>query len=404
MATTDIPDWLESKLFENVLKDTVKDFKKILNFKVKRALPPGENYATIMLKIQIEVELNSGECQTKTFMMKVAHDTEFFRQEMKKFNIFTIESAMYHDIKPELENLYKEIGLEVQFGATSYKLPIDQEYILLEDLTKKDFRNANRLEGLNMEHCKSVLKKVAQWHAASAVRIERKGLYEDRFCKGVLNENGKKLMATMLETSFNHLIKAAKKLKNHEEYLEQIESLDGKITDLFYKGCAPNENDFNVLNHGDCWCNNIMFRYDENDRLLDTYLVDYQIPCYGTPAQDLLYFILTSAQLDIKINRFDYMIKYYHDNLVEQLTLLRYKKKMPTLKDIQQSLIKYSLWGKNRIIFAIYILNLSSSKQFLLKVSLQHILQCQLCWLTQIKMPHPIISLAALRKAISSRN
>ena len=351
MSASAIPDWIESKLFENILKENVKDFQKILDFKVKHALAPGENYATVMLKIQIEILLNSGESCSKSFMLKVGHDSEFYRQEMTKFDMFTIESVMYHNIKPELENLYKEIGLEVHFGATSYKLPIDREYILLEDLTQKGFRNANRLEGLNMEHCKSVLTKIAQWHAASAVRMERKGPYEQRFSKGVLNENGRYVLTTMFNNSLKHLLKAARKLKNHQEYLEQIEALTGKISDLFYKQCAPQENDFNVLNHGDCWCNNIMFKYDENNKLLDTYLVDYQIPSYGSPAQDLMYFIITSAQLDIKINQFDYMIKFYHDNLVKHLSLLKYQKKIPTLKDIQQSLIKYGLWGKHKGFF-----------------------------------------------------
>lgn len=105
-------------------------------------------------------------------------------------------------------------------------------------------------------------------------------------------------------------------------------------------------NEFNVLNHGDCWSNNIMFQYDSFGKINETYLVDFQMPKYGTPAQDLFYFLVSSAKLEIKIKEFDYFIKFYHDNLTENLRLLKYPKKLPSLKDIHIMLYKYGLWGK----------------------------------------------------------
>lgn len=104
--------------------------------------------------------------------------------------------------------------------------------------------------------------------------------------------------------------------------------------------------DFNVLNHCDCWTNNIMFQYGEAGQLLDTYFVDLAMPKYGSPAQDLIYFILSSLQADIKIKQFDHLIQYYHENLVENLELLKYPKAKPTLKELHILLHKYRIWGK----------------------------------------------------------
>ena len=54
---TYIPKWIEAKLFENILQENVERFKNIKEFVVKRGTAAGENYAAIMLKVEIVVEL-----------------------------------------------------------------------------------------------------------------------------------------------------------------------------------------------------------------------------------------------------------------------------------------------------------------------------------------------------------
>lgn len=56
-TTNDIPSWVQASLFEPVVRDIVKDFYQIRDFKVKQALKPGENFACIMLRVEINVEL-----------------------------------------------------------------------------------------------------------------------------------------------------------------------------------------------------------------------------------------------------------------------------------------------------------------------------------------------------------
>ncbi|KNC29962.1 hypothetical protein FF38_08534 [Lucilia cuprina] len=340
-----IPNWIKSNLFENALHDTLGDFKKILNFKAFPALAPGENYATVMIKIEIDVLLDNGDIHKESFMLKVAHDSEFFKKEMTKWDMFSTEMGMYQKVVPEFEKMYANVGLKVKFGARAFKMSTQEDYILLEDLTKKGFKNAPRQECLDIEHCEAVLKKMAQWHAASAVRIANKGPYEYKYSKGMFIDSGKDVFKTMLESSLKHLFNAIKKSPNLVIYQQQLEGLKDNLTELLYMECARYEQEFNVLNHGDCWSNNIMFQYNKEGKLQETFFVDLQIPSYGTPAQDLLYFIITSAQLNIKINKFDYMLKYYYDHLIDHLKLLKYGKSLPKLKDIYMSTIRHGKWG-----------------------------------------------------------
>lgn len=112
-----------------------------------------------------------------------------------------------------------------------------------------------------------------------------------------------------------------------------------------------NEKEFNVLNHGDAWINNLMFQYDSEGQLKETFLLDHQNAKYGNPAQDLYYFLMSSAELDIKVDKFDYLIKWYHDNLVEHAKLLKYSGFVPDLKELHTILIDHPAFGN------IYLIN-----------------------------------------------
>lgn len=45
--------------------------------------------------------------------------------------------------------------------------------IVFDDLTQYGYKLANRQKGLNEEHCLIILKKLAKFHAASMVLLEK---------------------------------------------------------------------------------------------------------------------------------------------------------------------------------------------------------------------------------------
>ncbi|XP_065354513.1 uncharacterized protein LOC135948984 [Calliphora vicina] len=340
-----VPKWIEAKLFENILLENVENYKNIIEFNVKPAMPAGENYATYMLKVEIVVELQDSSKKSLSFMLKVSHDNEQLGEIVKGHDIFEIEKNMYDEIVPAFEKLYADVGVEVIFGAKSYNFPSKMQYILLENLCTRGFKNANRLEGLDMEHTKCVLKKLAQWHAASAVLVAGKGPCEKQITHINFQEEGDGVMKAMFMSMGKVFFNCAKNYSNYSEYADDLNSAKTTMINEFFKLSTPNPNEFNVLNHGDCWCNNVMFQYDAFGKIKETYLIDYQTPKYGSPAQDLFYFLLSSTQYDIKINQFDYLIKFYHDQLVKNLQVLKYSNRVPTLTELHTMLYKYGIWG-----------------------------------------------------------
>lgn len=90
----------------------------------------------------------------------------------------------------------------------------------------------------------------------------------------------------------------------------------------------------------------MMFSHDSFGNIKEIYMVDFQIPKYGSVAQDLYYFLMSSTKLEDKVNKFDYYIKFYHESLAEHLKLLKYAKAVPTLRQLHVLLIKNGFWGK----------------------------------------------------------
>ncbi|XP_054733575.1 uncharacterized protein LOC129241311 [Anastrepha obliqua] len=253
---------------------------------------------------------------------------------------------MYHEVVPEFEQLYRAVGVEVNFSAKCYHIETPSEFgvILLEELCPFGYTNANHLEGLNLEHTKAVLERLAQWHAASAVRAETKGLYPELFLKGMFSEFTESQQGSMkayYDTFKPSLFESIRSLNGHEEYIDDLaQAFDSKAKEST-RGSHYEPSEFNALNHGDCWVNNVMFKYDSQGNIEDTLLIDYQMINYGSPAKDLIYFLLSSTICDLKVKQFDYSIRFYHDHLVKNLQLLEYSKNLPTLKEIHIAVMKY---------------------------------------------------------------
>ncbi|KAH8417166.1 hypothetical protein KR222_005489, partial [Zaprionus bogoriensis] len=341
-----LPEWLKADIFEPVLKETFKDFKAIKNFRAMPGTKPGENYATVMLRIELEIELKDNTSKSVSYMLKTAHNSAVFEETLGKSNVFDTEREMFTKYVEEFKKLYRDVGLDVEFGAKCFKLDIPYDHVLLEDLKAKGFLPTKRQAGLDVEHVQAVLKKLAQWHAASAVRVETIGPYPVQLQGGLFKEEGFTMMEKMTDSMVKYVLKSLATIEGHEAYYDEVKSMEGNIVDNAMKVGEIDPEEFNVLNHGDCWLSNMMFHHNQKTgKLVDLYLVDYQLCKYGTVAIDLLYFLISSPQLELKVNKFDYFIKYYHDQLIAHLKLLNYTKKLPTLIDIHTSLLKNGIWG-----------------------------------------------------------
>ncbi|CAG9764169.1 unnamed protein product [Ceutorhynchus assimilis] len=71
---------------------------------------------------------------------------------------------------------------------------------------------------------------------------------------------------------------------------------------------------FKCLTHGDCWSNNMLFKYSQTGKLEDIKLIDFQLTRESSPIHDLSYFFYCGASKNDFANLESYL-KIYHESL-----------------------------------------------------------------------------------------
>lgn len=125
------------------------------------------------------------------------------------------------------------------------------------------------------------------------------------------------------------------------EYKRLHEQVKQHKDDIYSKICQSlvrDDNEFNVLCHGDVWSNNIMFKYDEEDNVIDGLIIDFQTASWNTPGVDVAFVLFTSSHESLTESVWKDLIKYYLDKLVNVLEKLRYAGRIPTMADLQRQI------------------------------------------------------------------
>lgn len=149
-------------------------------------------------------------------------------------------------------------------------------------------------------------------------------------------------------TMFDGFVVAIRSYGGFDIYADKISKWDKmKIMTQYIDVAEPMRNGFLVLNHGDTWINNMMFKSDDDKNPTELCLIDFQMPFWASPAADILYFLTTSVADDIKVDHFDDFIEFYHSELSSALKKLNYDKHIPTLPEFHIDLIDKGFFGES---------------------------------------------------------
>uniref|UniRef100_A0A6P7G715 Uncharacterized protein LOC114338451 isoform X1 n=1 Tax=Diabrotica virgifera virgifera TaxID=50390 RepID=A0A6P7G715_DIAVI len=197
----------------------------------------------------------------------------------------------------------------------------------MENLKTQQYELWDKKVPMNPGHMKTVLIEYAKFHAVSfAIKQKNPALWKkltednkgDAFEKRYANDKqAEEKFKRFVAGTLSHPYKALKddpamteKLKNYEQTLAP--ELRSKVKEPEYKV---------VITHGDCWCNNFLFKYqDPNDKTKPEGLriLDWQLSTFGSPCADLSYFFLVNSSEEVLDNIQTYL-KVYHDKLASQL-------------------------------------------------------------------------------------
>uniref|UniRef100_A0A1B6FFN8 CHK kinase-like domain-containing protein n=1 Tax=Cuerna arida TaxID=1464854 RepID=A0A1B6FFN8_9HEMI len=313
-----IPDWLCTEFLTECLKhEEDKQNIVVIKFKVSPAISPGEQYASCPLRVEVDYKEND-ELHTLSLIIKSEVSEGVVKEVVSSYG--SCESVFYNTFLPKANLL-----LRIDFIPKSIFSP-NSSLIVLEDLTQERFVMADKVTGLDFEHCCLYMEATAALHAVSlALRKEDPGLVESLgrekiYLNGLTGPEGFKAMTL---SGLKCLADYAETSETFNKYADLIRDLLGSIWDITIEAIrSSRESPMMTLNHGDPWTNNLMFKYNSEGKPSEIRLLDFQMMRCGSPANDLVFFIWSSANDDVRTNRLDELFQIYVESFNRNLEQL----------------------------------------------------------------------------------
>ncbi|KAH8414014.1 hypothetical protein KR222_001940 [Zaprionus bogoriensis] len=330
------PAWLTREYVEQKLREYLKDEKlQLEQLHIKPATANGENYASVMTRINLEYKDRKLVHQRATFLVKTTFaDKDPAAYILEPYGIYVREMNMYENVLPKLAKILRdELGDSRKYFAATMNVDRERDSIIFEDMSLEKYFVADRIQQLDLEHTQLVLEKLAAFHAASAVLSEREpGIFAEKYDRCFFNRHTRgytPIMQNMLKALIQSL---EDEPELYRKYGEKLKGVVENIMEYGERALEYKKGDFVTLCHGDIWTTNIMFHNNQDGKPDNVIFIDFQFSVFNSPAVDLQYFFSTSLQDDIcQIE----MVQFYHQKLVEALKKLKFKGRIPSLFDFQ---------------------------------------------------------------------
>lgn len=220
----------------------------------------GDNYLGQMLCVKIKNNTKNLEV-----IVKLAPKNDEFRESLQVRELFKKEMYIYDTVLTTFTSFQNEYNMKNPFNAyAKFYGKCDDEYnecLVLENLVKNGYSLWNRKLPMNPDHVALVMKEYGKFHAVSHA-MKHKNVTLFRKIVNVidkdLTEHEERNLRMFLKNSCATLKKAAEGNGVLEKaYKRLVSDLDG-----YFLGEILKPREKMVVNHADCWCNNMLFKYD----------------------------------------------------------------------------------------------------------------------------------------------
>ncbi|XP_049548919.1 uncharacterized protein LOC125959927 [Anopheles darlingi] len=355
-----LPDFFNESLIQGILQEKLGiPTVHIDSFTGNLATKPGDNYSSDVFSVIVHY---NGRQEAVRLLAKIIVDVGLVKEFADRLGLFDKEVDTFRHLLPTLSAIVSPAGTEpVLFGARCYyaaKQPA--ETIVFDDLKALGYRLYDRTKGgLDFEHCALVMEKIGLFHAASMAFVVKGSkeleLFTNRYAHGLVRAGDdvqRNPALGMFQSGLEKFLEVAKDWPElNRTILAKLEALQPLYTQRIiecYTAEDSTPDGFKVLNHGDLWSSNMMFRYDADDSndAREVMFVDYQLSNYASPGLDLAYFLYTSSQQEVLEHRITDLLHLYHRSLLTGLTLAGYHgHPVPTFDAVQRQFERYEFIG-----------------------------------------------------------
>lgn len=274
-------------------------------------------YCSDTYRIHVTYLQNDKRCSNWLFV-KNPYDCAIYSQT-RDTGMYEKEIYMYSTILPTFHEMLQEECL-----APTFYFSDDKHAMILKDISKSGYRTCDRRLQLDFEHSVCVLKRLAKFHAVS-VKMQKISphILSDMMYKSPLDDcfdsdDMRSFFCERFASAFHEV-----EPEFVEERAEELNYYKGRFMGLVKQEMEVKRSSFNVLNHGDMWTNNILFKYNKYEDVEDVKFIDFQLCRWGSPAFDLMYFLLTCVRFEIFEKYFDLLLEIYATALSRMLKYLQ---------------------------------------------------------------------------------
>ncbi|XP_063227494.1 uncharacterized protein LOC134533775 [Bacillus rossius redtenbacheri] len=361
-ADVEPPEWLNKQYIERALREGENKEINVKKINVHSATSAGDNFCSIVFRVTVTYEINCGtkvKVYTKSLIVKTPPEEENAKKIVAENDAFLTEIEVLRKVIPKFHRLLNAPPSErnISLAAKCYHHTDKPHYTLvLEDLCQSGFKMAQNTLGLDLDHSKLVVSHLGLIHAASCAVHHQEPQSFSSFLQYPHLKTTQSIK-TVLKISFE---RAANEVRQWpevgEKYYDKLHRLGENAFQLLEEAVQRDDQGFNVLNHGDAWKNNMMFRYDVDGKVSDMTFVDFQFCYYGSPAIDLLFFLYSSTSSDVRRNHLDRLLEVYHSSLSKTLTRLGCVDQCPSLAEIHVELDKRRFFSLFSALFELSVI------------------------------------------------
>ncbi len=336
-----IPLWVNKEFFTTVIRHhSNDDTAEVTNFNIKTNANPGENFVSLILRVEINYTTALQGASSLSVVIKLPPTSGIQGEFAQTSSIYVTEQDMYDGPLHKIKSLLESVD---DFAKTHpkliYQVTKPHRAIVMEDLAAQGYvRITQPLP--NYEDSKRVFQQLAKYHAAGFLLIKQNEADFSRFKGSMFHMEDQMIRETFLNEPFDVLCDVLASWGGMDEYVVKLKQFRENYITMGKRLYEPDPNGYNVLNHGDFHIKNLLFKLN-GDAIEDFYFLDYQVSVLASPCVDLFYALYNMISNENRRTRRNEIIYDYYVEFSNTLKRLSYDGEIPTLQHLQMELLRH---------------------------------------------------------------
>lgn len=256
---------LTNHLMQQVLEADKGSDASLTSWSFDNFTNEGDNYSTYVTSIKVAYSQEGVALET-TYVAKLNPCQSISESGNLTSSMFEKEGQFYTTLEPALSLQLTALGHESLRVPKNHHVCLDRgrEFMIMEDLRIHGFRMHDRRKGLDTSHVVLVMKELASLHAASILLKINRGpeLLNIVLAKDWMNYD--KATHDFLKVKYSghvdNAIVTLEKVGGYDRTVAWLQRVKPRALEILEEQ-TKNADVFNVVCHGDCWNNNVLFRY-----------------------------------------------------------------------------------------------------------------------------------------------